>query len=620
MKIIVILIILLVLVYLFRKGFKENFYSLNILNYPDKDIEIHEKWIKQHANDTLLKKRDIIRFLKLLKPEINLLFYSKTYDTIMINHNNKSFNDKTTYIVDQLKAFFRGLHTSATGIVITINVGNDETRRDAFNTDLYNNLNTILISNLDTSVDTEKYLENGKLTEYDIVGNSELIHKYFVGRDINNLMRLLYKILEKKYIIDNNDNKTDDKLPCVIYDENTCDTNKCKWDDTICIPNTQQDNNPIDDCNSISAYGKAYCEITIDKDETVCKYQDKTHKCSNKSVDDNDIKCEDIAGDDEEFKTNCDSLTNGGGSEKCDYLKKTLTDSDGKETDYEFCISKDEAKGQKPKNPMTCLNFTSILDNTATNPVMFNESGDDENDSTILNKYDCTHTEKNGIKYYYNDTLIPKTYVENLDCGTFDNSNYIRNRNNTEDIKKQDNKKYRVTDIKKQKSLCEGITDRDSTNSKCKFVEFNYYNNKPLTKCLPKTINVSSNFIPDNDTATCNMLGYDSIGTLDKKKCIDVDAKCNDIKYKNVCDERDNTCFWNPGLNRLSDNRTDKFERGYCMNMDIVGLEQVIDKYHSDEIEKIAMFRNLEADLNKLNKDKLVLTELRGKYNIPSPV
>ena len=33
-------------------------------------------------------------------------------------------------------------------------------------------------------------------------------------------------------------------------------------------------------------------------------------------------------------------------------------------------------------------------------------------------------------------------------------------------------------------------------------------------------MNVSSNFIPDDDEDTCNFLGFDYIGTLNKKKCI----------------------------------------------------------------------------------------------------
>jgi hypothetical protein len=77
MRLIIILLTVLLLVYLVRKGVKENFNSFNILKYPDIDIETHETWIKYHANDTLLKKRQIVRYMKLLKNEINLFFYSK---------------------------------------------------------------------------------------------------------------------------------------------------------------------------------------------------------------------------------------------------------------------------------------------------------------------------------------------------------------------------------------------------------------------------------------------------------------------------------------------------------------------------------------------------------------
>ena len=63
MRLLIILLLILVLVFLVRKGFKENFSSSNILKYPDPDIETHENWIKYHANDTLLKKRKIITYL-----------------------------------------------------------------------------------------------------------------------------------------------------------------------------------------------------------------------------------------------------------------------------------------------------------------------------------------------------------------------------------------------------------------------------------------------------------------------------------------------------------------------------------------------------------------------------
>ena len=64
MRLIIILLLVLIMVILVRKGIKENFNSLNVLKYPDPDIETHEKWIKYHANDTLLKKRKIVRYIE----------------------------------------------------------------------------------------------------------------------------------------------------------------------------------------------------------------------------------------------------------------------------------------------------------------------------------------------------------------------------------------------------------------------------------------------------------------------------------------------------------------------------------------------------------------------------
>ena len=83
-------------------------------------------------------------------------------------------------------------------------------------------------------------------------------------------------------------------------------------------------------------------------------------------------------------------------------------------------------------------------------------------------------------------------------------------------------------------------------------------------------------------------------------------------KYKNVCEERDEKCFWNPGLNQYSTNQNDNFERGYCMNLDILGLEQVIDNYHQSEIEKMARFKNLDKEVDSL-KLNAKMSELLDK-------
>ena len=252
---------------------------------------------------------------------------------------------------------------------------------------------------------------------------------------------------------------------------------------------------------------------------------------------------------------------------------------------------------------MTCLNFTSVLDASQ--------------DANTLNKYNCDTKTHNDVDYFFNPSLITESEVAKLPCGLFDNSDYIRNMSNTEFLKKETNQKYRIHDINKQETMCTGLKNDGSDNPRCKFVKHSLYNNSEITKCLPNNVHLSSNYISgQNAEQTCNLLGYDYLGAdANNKKCIDVDAQCNDIKYKNVCQEKDNKCFWNPGLNDSSNNTNDNFERGYCMNLDVLGLQQVIDTYHQSEIEKMAKFRNLETELDTLNLNDKISDQLGKKLD-----
>ena len=111
------------------------------------------------------------------------------------------------------------------------------------------------------------------------------------------------------------------------------------------------------------------------------------------------------------------------------------------------------------------------------------------------------------------------------------------------------------------------------------------------------------------------MLGYDYIGNSNEKKCLDISAKCNDIKYKSLCNLRDNKCMWINGLSELSNNSGDLVERGYCVNQDLSELDSLIDDYHNEEISKIAKFRNLSNELNKINTNEEILKKLKQKMN-----
>ena len=72
-------------------------------------------------------------------------------------------------------------------------------------------------------------------------------------------------------------------------------------------------------------------------------------------------------------------------------------------------------------------------------------------------------------------------------------------------MKKLPNQKYRIHDINKQKNLCEGLKD-SAGNERCNFIKHSLYNNSEITKCLPKNIRLSSNYIEDEQT--CNLLDY----------------------------------------------------------------------------------------------------------------
>jgi hypothetical protein len=66
MKIIIFLLIVLILILIFlyfynqKSIIKEKFSSLNILEYPDPYIKTQEKWLKEHVNNTIKKKKNII--------------------------------------------------------------------------------------------------------------------------------------------------------------------------------------------------------------------------------------------------------------------------------------------------------------------------------------------------------------------------------------------------------------------------------------------------------------------------------------------------------------------------------------------------------------------------------
>jgi hypothetical protein len=612
MRIIILLIILLILLSLLFYTNKEKFSGLNILFYPDPDIENQEKWVKEHVNDTINKKKMVYTFLSILGKQLNNIFYSSQFTNIMQSHNNKIFEEKVPYIISVLKDKFT-----------EISENNDGKREyELFSSATNKNILQILIDylrcnhnalvNTPSTTDCNIYLEdnitkmhfdNSKFKQYNLANDLHLIHKYFTNRDMSSLINIFKKKLIKYYINQHEEYKSQDYVPCMIYDKESCPSggynSKCEIVSDKCLPKSNRNrninNNPINDCNSISLYGSDLCNRTTNKDLQNCSWNENMQKCLNPNESSNPIKCENLRSPNLEDK--CANLKDSSGNGMCDYLSKTMTDEKGNQVKHEFCYDKEQ------RNKMTCLNLSGIYDK------------DNTEDAKVLQKYKCSTTNMGDTQYHYDESLTSKERINNIDCGIFDNSSYIRDKNNTYFFKKDDDRKYLVEDIVHQQKLCENNKDGNNPNSasRCNFVKHHNFNNKTQTKCLSKNTFVSSNFIDDEDN--CKMMGFDYIGNSEQKKCLDISAKCNDIKYKSLCDLRDNKCMWINGLSELSDNSKDLVERGYCVNQDLSELDNLIDDYHNEEISKIAKFRNLSNELNKLNTNEEILKKLKNKMN-----
>ena len=612
MRIFILLVILLILLALLCYNNKEKFSGFNILAYPDPDIENEENWLKEHVNDTINKKAMLYKFLALLGNQINNVFYSSEYSNVMQTHNNKIFEEKVPYIINYLKEKFVEYRDNLDG----------NKKYDAFSTSINKEMIQILISylrcnhnaltNIPKTADCTKYLEdnktkmhfdNSKFKKYDIANDLHLIHKYFTNRDMTSLLNIFKKKLTKFFIYQNEQYKSQDYIPCVIYDKEACPSggfdSKCEVVDGKCLPKKKENkninNNPINDCNSLSLYGKEVCNRTTNKELKDCAWNEDMQKCLNPNETSQSITCNSLRGPGLENK--CTNLKDSSGNVACDYFSKTVQNQDGTSTKHEFCYDKNE------RNKMTCLNLSGIYDK------------DDVEDAKVLKKYKCSTTNMGQTQYHYDESLTSKDRVNELDCGIFDNSSYMRNKNNSYFFKKDNDRKYLVNDIDHQKKMCESLKEgsNEQNPSRCKFIKHNNFNNQSLTKCLPKNIFVSSNYIDNEDT--CKMMGYEYIGNSQEKKCLDISAKCNDIKYKSLCSLRDNKCMWINGLSELSDNSKDLIERGYCVNQDLSELDSLIDDYHNEEISKIAKFRNLSAELNKLNTNEEILNKLKKKMN-----
>ena len=76
----------------------------------------------------------------------------------------------------------------------------------------------------------------------------------------------------------------------------------------------------VDSCSVLTPYGEKYCESTKDKLGNYCVFDNLRNKCMKSTEANQNIKCEEInANTNQEFETNCNSLRNPDGTQKCTY-------------------------------------------------------------------------------------------------------------------------------------------------------------------------------------------------------------------------------------------------------------------------------------------------------------
>ena len=611
MKILIFFLIILIIIFFIRNKVNEKFTQfIKPLEYPDRDLEVNDTWNKSQINYNLLNKKALHKFIKILEKEYNIFFESRKYRELLKENKEKLFTERVPFIIQANIDFINEL--------LEAEIKRHEIFAESVNNNFLNKLINYLEANLNNNNErsfrnflykdentSAKSFKNNVLTELELVSGCEKIYDNFLNKDVISLVNIYFKKLKE---INKKKNLKRKPIPCVMYDKSICLTkDNCSWieDDNTCVPKEKENNFPVMDCNSISKYGKHLCEITdtlipnqnqitsstsptIDSSDSLsqCVWQDETKTCKNPN-ESLDIKCEDIKNDDDDddvFKQRCEGLKNEDDSSKCNYEKSRSSGAS-------FCIDKDSNNHSK----MTCINFTNVLTI--------------QDDKEILDRYNCDQVNLDGKNIYFDKRYINEEIFENLDCGHFDTSNYKLNQNKTHYIKKDNSEKYRGTK-ENAKMLCQQYT-----NNRCNYIEHSLYNNEKIDKCIPKDVHLSDNYIKDE--AECKMLGNQFLGKKGNKKCVNINAKCNDIKHSALCTKLSNRCYWTPTGSHPPDSN-DTFERGYCMNNDTLDLEKMIDDFHNHEISQKANINELLRKYEYIEKDlnSNLVEVLQKKHNI----
>ena len=124
---------------------------------------------------------------------------------------------------------------------------------------------------------------------------------------------------------------------------------------------------------------------------------------------------------------------------------------------------------------------------------------------------------------------------------------------------------------------------------------------------------------PETRGKTSQFIGEWFLKTKNRDKIILADKVAGTSQMNWLRPNGEKTSLNNTKSNQFFDEKmildNDLIERGYCINQDLSELDNLIDDYHNEEISKIAKFRNLSNELQKLNTNDQILKKLKQKMN-----
>jgi hypothetical protein len=606
-----LLIIILLIIYIFKNNME---FFTNILQYPNKEIEIHEKSIKKYIN---FNREDNVKKIKYVDKIIEL-----------IQKNENTLSDKTNLLnfIGSIKVI----------IEAKIECKSDSPEFNC-NTEYCNNhkidINCVLLDALSKiiGVPPNKIECNTIDITSEIDTYCREVYKDFKSKNYFNMRNNFIYILDT-LCPTKNENKYN-KIPCVFYNSIECPTggknNRCEYDyiNNLCIPsNKDNDIHVIEDCESLSPYGKKYCTKYNNKTGSSCSWS-KT-KCLNESQ---NLKC-----NKHKPKNKLDCKQYG---DTCKY-SSNIIDINGNKHISEICYDESDLK-----NKNFCLNFpnTDLSSNNKLNKC--NKTLQNNNivyslNSELDNNNDLPCSLFDSSKYYYNEThniFIEKEsriiiaekdggeqidelsykkgdkfiILEELETENkykvigFINQNilgfvYINDSNGIPNFKidtinNNHSEKIIINNENLLKDMCENTVD-DNDLQKCKYISHKSYNNKHINSCLPKNVKLESNFIFNKNDCNSNP---DYKWSDINNQCINLNGNCNNTKNKYVCNLKDNCLWQNAGI------QYDE-ERGYCKDFDNSELEKNVDNYYEIKRDKVfktkTLENNYETYLNKFIK------------------